>query len=162
MMEPETGFLPPAVRAAGAQGRDLERRVERRIEGAARCLRTAREHKRSLETLAQLRPEPREIMGYLYHQVAEQWLRAILWYLDKDIPATHDLLRLLHAAELGTEFSGAIERYCTQLNAYVGRELHLLPEDPSKADLAAARHAAERIVLVVHDAFLCGPTPPGA
>ncbi|TVR94628.1 MAG: hypothetical protein EA428_00205, partial [Spirochaetaceae bacterium] len=55
------------------------RSLEQRIVGAASCLRSATEHKNSAEALLSLQPQPREILGYLYHQVAEQWLMALLW-----------------------------------------------------------------------------------
>lgn len=119
-------------------------------------MRAAREHRRSAELLCQLRPAPREIMGYLYHQVAEQWLTAVLWYLDREIPATHDLLVLLAAADIGPEPTRALRRYCAELNSYVEKEAGELPEILSKGDVVAARHAAERIVLAMHEAFLSG------
>ena len=140
-----------------SSGHDLcrvGRSLEQRIAGAASCLRSATEHKSSAEALLSLKPQPREILGYLYHQIAEQWLMALVWYLDKELPLTHDLVRVVEAAQMGPNTTAALRRYCEELNTYVEEPSIDHSGRPSKADLAAARHAAERIVLAVHEEFV--------
>ena len=101
-------------------------------------LELAQHDNQSARHLVTLYPQPLEVIAYLCEQSVEKLLKAYLCANGKDIPRTHDLMKLNRLCqEITPEFRGIMEA-CANLTPYgtqvrYPNHLELIEEDMQQA-----------------------------
>jgi HEPN domain-containing protein len=82
-----------------------------------------------------MKPLPTEIICYLCQQATEKSIKAVLFYLNKDVIETHSIIKLLenvnedeHYIHLGKRDAARITRFATRTR-YAERRIDIVKED---------------------------------